>query len=56
MNPRLESEELYLRGLMDTDLTTTKLLKGSSKLRLFDTAKAPQRILIWSQEITTLRN
>ena len=47
MNPHLESQELDLRGLMDTGITTTKLLKSLSKLGL-DTVKAPIRSLIWT--------
>ena len=56
MNPHLESQELDLRELMDTDITTIKLLKGSSKLDSLDITKAPLRSLIWTKEITTLRN
>ena len=56
MGPHLESQELDLRGLMDIDITTTKVLKGSSKLGSLGTAKATLRSLIWAKEITTLGN
>jgi len=48
MDPHLESQELDLRGLMDIDITTTKVLKGSSKLGSLGTAKATLRSLIWA--------
>jgi len=55
MDPQLGSQELDLRGLMDTNITTTKLLNGSSKLGSLDTAKATLSGLIWTKEITILR-
>jgi len=43
-----EESRARLKGLMDTNITTTKFLKGSSKLGSLDTAKAPLRSLIWT--------
>jgi len=48
MDPHWESQELHLRGLMDKDITSTKPLKGSSKVGSLDKAKATLRSLIWT--------